>query len=126
MIKLRELYRINSLFSYNILGDIMNLSYQDKIILYINNQIINNVDLDDKDSIKEYFKNIFIKLKNIFNIELNGFYLVKVYKNINSIVIELENEELDYYDLYDEIDMKIELIETIFLYQIEDIFIDNK
>ena len=102
----------------------MNLSYnEDNIVLYINNSMIDEIDFDNIDSIKEYFKTIFLKLKNTLNLEINGYYLVHIYKD-NGIVIELYNEETDYY--YDEIDMKILLEETTFLYQIEDIFIDKK
>lgn len=99
----------------------MNLSYdENNIIVYINN-INNNIDFTNTNSIREYFKIIFLKLKNYYNIKLSGIYKVKVYKDFN-IVIELFEEESDYYD---EIDMEIELIENIFLYQIEDIYISK-
>ena len=102
----------------------MKIEYLDDIIVLF----INNLDIDFKnpDNIKKYFKEIFLKLKNNLKIELNGFYLVKVYKNINELVIEIKLEELDFYDLYnDEIDMKIVIEENDFLYEIEDIFIDK-
>ena len=99
----------------------MNLSYdENNIIVYVNN-INNNIDFTNTNSIREYFKIIFLKLKNYYNIKLSGIYKVKVYKDFN-IVIELFEEESDYYD---EIDMEIELIENTFLYQIEDIFISK-
>lgn len=105
----------------------MNLNYVDDVgILFINNKLINDIDFNDIDEIKEYFKKLFLKLKHEFNLEPNGFYIVKVYKDINGIVLEIKEEDLDYYDLYnDEIEMKIILEEVTFLYQIEDIFIDN-
>ncbi len=99
----------------------MNLSYdENNIIVYVNN-INNNIDFTNTNSIREYFKIIFLKLKNYYNIKLSGIYKVKVYKDFN-IVIELFEEESDYYD---EIDMEIELIENTFLYQIEDIYISK-
>ena len=86
-----------------------------KYIIYMNNV---DVDFNDKNSIEIYFKNIFIRLKD--KLEL-GYYTVNVYKD-NSIILELEYEEDSYYD---EFDLKIIVEETIFLYQMEDIFIDK-
>ena len=86
-----------------------------KYIIYMNNV---DIDFNDKNSIEIYFKNIFLKLKD--KLEL-GYYTVNVYKD-NSIILELEYEEDSYYD---EFDLKIIVEETIFLYQMEDIFIDK-
>lgn len=104
----------------------MHITYEDDItIIFINNYVTKDIDFNDIDEIKEYFKYIFLKLKDSLKLESSGYYLVKVYKDISGVIIELK-EESDYYDLYDdEIEMKIILEETSFLYQIEDIFIDN-
>ena len=104
----------------------MHITYEDDItIIFINNYVTKDIDFNDIDEIKEYFKHIFLKLKDSLKLESSGYYLVKVYKDISGVIIELK-EESDYYDLYnDEIEMKIILEETSFLYQIEDIFIDN-
>ena len=104
----------------------MHITYEDDItIIFINNYVTKDIDFNDIDEIKEYFKHIFLKLKDSLKLVSSGYYLVKVYKDISGVIIELK-EESDYYDLYnDEIEMKIILEETSFLYQIEDIFIDN-
>lgn len=102
----------------------MDLSYEDNIIIYMNDKIL-DIDFNDNNSIQNYFKKLFLKLKNRLNIELSGFYLVKVYKGETGIIMEIKEEESDYY-MYDEIDMKIILEETVFLYQLEDVFIDPK
>ena len=104
----------------------MHITYEDDItIIFINNYVTKDIDFNDIDEIKEYFKYIFLKLKDSLKLVSSGYYLVKVYKDISGVIIELK-EESDYYDLYnDEIEMKIILEETSFLYQIEDIFIDN-
>lgn len=97
----------------------------DDILIYINNELI-NIDFEDLDTTKEYFKELFSKLKN--KIEINGFYFVNVYKDeIYGIVIELSKEDVDYLDYYtDEVDMHITLIENTFLYEIEDIFFNQE
>lgn len=99
----------------------------DNILIYLNKELLIDKKLDDIDNIKEYFKELFLNIKEKINIDINGLYLVKIYndKNIGA-VIELEKEELEYYDYYmDEVDMHILLEETNFLYEIEDIIIND-
>lgn len=95
------------------------------ILIYINNNLI-NIDFEDLDTTKEYFKELFLKIKD--KVEINGFYFVNVYKDdLYGIVIELTKEEMDYLDYYtDEVDMHITLNENTFLYEIEDIFLNKE
>lgn len=95
------------------------------ILIYINNNLI-NIDFEDLDTTKEYFKELFLKIKD--KVEINGFYFVNVYKDdLYGIVIELRKEEMDYLDYYtDEVDMHITLNENTFLYEIEDIFLNKE
>lgn len=95
------------------------------ILIYINNNLI-NIDFEDLDTTKEYFKELFLKIKD--KVEINGFYFVNVYKDdLYGIVIELTKEEMDYIDYYtDEVDMHITLNENTFLYEIEDIFLNKE
>ena len=95
----------------------MHLTYIDDNVIFIHDK--KDIDFDDIDELKEYFKTIFIRLKN--ELEPYGYYLVKVYKDINGMIIEFE--ELDLYS--EELEMKIIIEEVEFLYQIEDIFIDK-
>lgn len=96
----------------------------DDILIYINNNSI-DIDLEDLDLVKEYFKDLFIKIKDKVNI--SGFYFVNVYSDNNfGIVIELTKDDIDYFDYYDEVDMHITLIENPFLFEVEDIFFNDK
>ncbi|MBE6160462.1 MAG: hypothetical protein E7157_05410 [Lactobacillales bacterium] len=97
----------------------------DDILIYINKELV-DIDFEDLDTTKEYFKKLFLKLKN--KIDINGFYFVNVYKDlIYGIVIELSKEEVDYLDYYtDEVDMHITLLENTFLYEVEDIFFNEE
>lgn len=84
--------------------------------LYINNKFNNK-------NIEEYFKEVFLKIKEKFNLELNSIYLVHIYEDVNDIIMEIKYEEENYYD---EVEMKIIYEHTNILYQIDDIFIDEK
>ncbi len=97
----------------------------DNIILNIRNERIKDINFNDNEELREYFKKIFSKMKEKYKILINGFYYVKIYKDkYYGIIIELEKSDMEYYDYYiDEIDMHIEIVESIFLYQIDDIYI---
>lgn len=102
----------------------MKINFDDnKIIIYLFKNNIKKEDFNDLKYIEEYFRNIFIRLKQIYNIEINGFYNINVYiDNIFGIVLELIEENIEYIDYYDDvIDMKLELHENEFLYHINDV-----
>ncbi|MBP3461732.1 MAG: hypothetical protein J6K21_04910 [Bacilli bacterium] len=104
------------------------LENEDNIILAINNENLDNIDFKNNEEIKEYFRKIFFKIKERYKILLNGFYYVRIYKDkYYGIFIEIEKSEMDFYDYYiDEIDMHIEIEQSIFLYQINDIYIPKE
>lgn len=104
----------------------MKISFiDDNIIIYINNQ---NIDLNNIEYSTDYFKKLILKIKEKYEIDIEGFYFVKIYKDLYSgIVIEINKSDMDYYDYYiDEVDMHITVIETSFLYKINDYFINDK
>lgn len=104
------------------------LENEDNIILAINNENLDNIDFKNNEEIKEYFRKMFFKIKERYKILLNGFYYVRIYKDkYYGIFIEIEKSEMDFYDYYiDEIDMHIEIEQSIFLYQINDIYIPKE
>lgn len=91
-----------------------------KIILFLYAK--NTLDFQDYESLQEEFKKIFLKLKYQYQIDVNGFYHVKAYIDSKyGVVLEIDGEDLEYLDYIDgEIDMRIEVIEKEFLYQLED------
>ena len=96
----------------------------DKIVLYLNKFMIEGLDFKNINGLEKYFRDLFIKLREIYNIKLNGFYYVYVYVDeFYGVVLELEHENIEFFD-YDEndIDMHIVLEKTSFLYELEDIF----
>lgn len=99
----------------------------DKIIVFLNKEKTQNIDFNDEDKLEEYFKTIFSILNKKYNIELNGYYNVDIYKDNNyGIILEIENEQLDYYNYFNQIDMKINISkDNTFLYEIKYEFLDN-
>lgn len=94
---------------------------QDKIIIYLKKETINNLDFDNIDDLEKYLKELILKLKNIYNIDIKGFYNIKVFiDNIYGVVLELEAENLDYGDYFNQIEMRIIPIYTEFLYEVDD------
>ena len=70
-----------SLFSYIKLGEYMKIEIIDKdnIYFFINNLYINNIDLNSKEEVSNYIKELIIKYHKRIN--MKGFYKVVVYTN---------------------------------------------
>ncbi len=97
--------------------------FDNKIILIIKNKEVEDIDFDNPIKLEKYFKEKLLKLKDIYNIDIKGFYNIIIYLDYKEgIVIELEKEDIDYYDAFHQIEMRIIKEETTFLYEITDIF----
>ena len=95
------------------------INNEDSFILFFNK--LNSINLDD--NYEEEFKNIFLRLKKYYNIDIYGFYNVIVYiNNYYGIILKVEKDkELDMF--YKQIDMHIIEKNTNFLYKINDYFL---
>lgn len=94
----------------------------DKVIIYIKKEEINDLNFNKVDELEEYFKNLIIKLKNLYDISITGFYNIKVFiDKIYGMVLQLEKEEIDYYD-DNQIEMRIIKEDVRFLYEVNDPF----
>lgn len=91
--------------------------------IYLNKFYINNIDLKNKDDLETYFKNLFLKIKDSYNISLAGYYNITIYlDNYYGAIIDIEKEELEYFDYFgSQIDMRIAILDNTFLYQVKDI-----
>ena len=102
----------------------MKIILQDnKIIVFLNNK--EKINFEDEDKINKYFKKLFIKLNKRYNLEFIGYYNIDIYKNKYGIILDIVEEDLDYYNYFNQIDMKININNSDFLYQINYDFIDN-
>ena len=80
----------------------------DKLIIYLSNSYLKFKKITNIDKIEDYFKEIFLILRDSYKIQIKGFYIIDVYIDKRyGIIMELTKEELDF-DYYEEqIDMKI-------------------
>ena len=51
------------------------------MIIYLQNDKIKNIDFSDKSDLQDYFKDLFVNLKNNYNININGYYYINVHKD---------------------------------------------
>ena len=102
----------------------MNLEViDDKYVVYLKKKDIENTNFSMKSEVEELFKELFLKIKKKINIELSGFFFIKVYLNDSfGAVIEFYGDK-EYYDyLTNKIDMQVEIInDAIILKEYDDI-----
>lgn len=94
-------------------------------VIYINKEYSSDIDFSNELEIENYFKKVFNKLKTFYNISIKGFYNIDVYlDNYYGIVLNLEKENIDYYDYFDNhIDMQFRIKKySSFLYKLNDLF----
>ena len=86
--------------------EVLNLN---NLVFYLNKDYLDKINFNINENVEQEFKNLFIKLKNIYNLELNGYYEVTVYVNdIYGIIIEMEKDDDEYIKIFgDTLDMKI-------------------
>lgn len=93
--------------------------------IYLNKQYLPNLELDNKKCVEEYFKKIFVNLKNCYHLDIYGYYNIRVYHNMQyGIIIDVFKLSNDYFKTPgNKVDMKI-MIDTDnpFLYEVEDYF----
>lgn len=74
--------------------------------------------------LESYFKKLFLKFKNNYDIDVSGYYIIDVYQNKNyGYIIKIIKEHFEYLDYLDnEIDMKVKVhSEVPILYEFKDI-----
>lgn len=90
---------------------------------YLDNKIIIYTTDKNIDSLEEYCNNIIDELKNMYNINLKGFYHVNAFIDKEyGIVLELNLEDRDLYIDFSKIDLHIIKYDINFLFEIDDIF----
>lgn len=91
--------------------------------IYIKKELINNINFKSKDDLENYLKRLFKILKDKYNIVIEGFYNITVYiDKYYGVILHLEKDDLDYYDYFNnQVDMKIIIIDSEFLYKVDDI-----
>lgn len=95
--------------------------------IFLSKFYLKDLNFDIKKDLESYFKNLFLKLKRYYDINISGYYNIDVYMDDNyGLVMKLSKEEIEYYDYFDnQIDMRIALKNNRFLYGVIDPFIMN-
>ena len=97
------------------------------MIIFLNKEYL-TINIDDSDNLENCFKELFLILKDIYDIKINGYYSIDVYvDSYYGAVLELVKEELEYIDYYDnQVDMRITIHDSNFVYKFEDYFLARK
>ena len=93
-------------------------------IIYLNKIIINSIDFNRREELEDYFKNLFVKLKRIYNVDIKGYYNIKVFiDKYYGVVLEIKKEDVEYYSYFDNsVDMRINCINEPFYYELSDLY----
>ena len=102
----------------------VNIIDDNNIIVFLNKFYIKNIDFNNRENIEKNFRNIFLKLKHVYGLDIKGYYNIDIYMDeIYGAVIEVEHEDIEYFDYFDnKVDMRVNVIsDYTFLYKINDI-----
>ena len=93
-------------------------------IIYLKKVIINSVDFNRREELEDYFKSLFVKLKRIYNVDIKGYYNIKVFiDKYYGVVLEIKKEDVEYYSYFDNsVDMRISCINEPFYYELSDLY----
>ena len=107
----------------------VNIIDDNNIIVFLNKFNIRNIDFKNRENIEKHFRNIFLKLKHIYGLNIKGYYNINIYiDDYYGATLEIEHEDIDYFDYFEtQVDMRVNVInDNNFLYKIKDIFMINK
>ena len=105
----------------------MNLKFRgNDLIVFLNKEEINKINFDSKFELEKYFRELFIKIKKIYNVNFKGSYNINIYidKKVG-IILEVFDEEVEYFEYDDIIDMNLKQILDEFIFKIDNISVLN-
>ena len=81
----------------------------ENMTIFLCKDYLKKINFNLEENVEKEFKRLFIKIKDIYNINMNGYYEVIVYINdIYGMIIELEKDTDEYVKIFgDTVDMKI-------------------
>lgn len=80
-----------------------------------------NLNIEDRDELEKYLKNVFNKLNNYYDIRISGFYDVDLYIDKNyGIILDIMRDDIDFEPIFNSVDMKITINKESFLYKLDD------
>lgn len=86
--------------------DVYNIN---NVVFYLSKEYLNKIHFKIDNEVEKEFKKLFVRLKNIYNLDLKGYYEVTIYINdLYGIIIEMEKDDDEYIKIFgDTLDMKI-------------------
>ncbi|MDD2435628.1 MAG: hypothetical protein PHO63_05190 [Bacilli bacterium] len=92
------------------------------LIVFLNKKYTDKIDFSDRSSLESYFRQLFLKLKNNYQLKISGYYDINVYiDKYYGIILEMFQESIECFDYFNSIDMKVNIItNSEFLYQVND------
>lgn len=92
---------------------------ENDILLFLRPTEIIDLNFDKRTDIEAYFKDILLRLKEYYSINISGFYDIYAYIDKDEgMILRLDQED---YNSFSSIEMRILKEETTFFYEIEDI-----
>jgi len=94
------------------------------LVFYLSKEYLNKIHFKIDVDVENELKKLFLTIKNIYNLDLKGYYEVMVYINdLYGIIIEMEKDDDEYIKIFgDTLDMKITFkFDCELLYKIENI-----
>ena len=98
------------------------------LIVFLNKRKIDKIDFKDKVLLEKYFQKLFLKLNDIYGLDMCGSYEIILYNNSYGLILEIKKQDIDYYDYYNEINMQITIAnDNDVLYKMNDCltFVNN-
>ena len=94
---------------------------EDSFNIYLNKFYFKELELTNKLDLELYFKSLFLKLKKKYNMKMECFYIIDVYKDkYYEMVLKIKKEDFSYFD-DNTVDMRIRIKDKTFYYQLLDI-----
>lgn len=98
--------------------DFMNNTY----IVYLNKYNIINFDFNNTKILEDNIRNLLIRLKKYYKLDIKGCYNIVIYIDESYGVILEVSEDDNYYDYFsDTVSLRMKKIKTSFKYEVEDI-----
>ena len=94
-----------------------------KFNIYVRKDEINKINIKEKIEIEKYIRNIINKLKNIYKLNIEGFYNINIYVDkYYGLEIVFNKELSEYYDYFNgQIEFNISIKRVCFLYKLDNI-----
>lgn len=78
-------------------------------IVFLNKKISDKINFLDKEELEDYFRNLFTRLKDIYDLDICGSYNIEVFNdNDYGVILSIRKDDIEYFEYYDgQIDMSI-------------------